>query len=1604
LTRRFWKILGYILLGILLFLAIVWGALQTSKVQNYIADKILAELSAQYEAEWSIDDIHIDFMDEITISGLLFKDQLGDTLLSADLLQVDIGLVSLLGKEIMLDQIILENAYTHLYYQNDTANYAFLLSSEPSQKQAKDKKNDPNSKAWSIGLGEIILKGTRANVELKQQSLDVKLKKLAVQTNVSDFNNKKLEFNSIALSQAEVLYTDPGSQKASTPFEFPNLGWSIASEEISIEKSQLTYARKNNPVNIDKISTTIQDVTWDNTSAKLDLQELSFYLNDNLQIDRITADVTLAGDTLSLDDLSINTTNDVLSIEEAQYRINAESGKGQHIALEVDYPTLQRLKPYLPEKLNLAEGKPLSADISSISYLNQAISVKQILLKYGNIVTLNGDLRYIPNASKSAYLKSNLNNLTVDLPEVVQLWDGLTIPDSLQNYEQLTLKGSVDGTLANLNVENTELKIDNALTVQASGTIQNLDEIEQLSYNLNVEKIQTNIQKLPIPDNENIALDSLGMINFTGTLKGSLNAIDVDGQLQSDLGKLSADLSLSALQDIDNLKYRGDLNLSQFDAGTLLNNDELGELNIQLDVNGSGIDLSSIDSNIKGKVQDFNYKGYTYEDINLDAKVSERTIDGNISIDDKNAQINYSGEIKLDSLSTALNFTADIDTLNLSELGFLSEWVSVSGKIDSELRLPLRSGEQGHVDIMDFRLSNKEETFTEDSILMTAHKVQDSTFASLEADFMDVEMKGEFGIRDIPVAIGELVDHYINMDTTFRHQEPSSESLDINADIRTLKPVSMLFPNIRLQSGPAQIASQFDFTNKEVQGTITIDSFFYSSFFSERMLLSIQSQNQKIQADLQGTNNSISSSQIPILKLNNKIEQGMIASTFIAKDDDDLPRLRFSLDTEFGNEYISIALQDSLILNQKDWLANRGNEIRIFEDYAVIDRLTLTDNNEKLTIESVDENGKDLAVRFDNFSIGQFTTLITSKPSRLNGHINGAIDIRDMYEDLYFVVNLNVNDVVYDSTKVGVLRIKASEDQKSGLLTTRVDLRGKNNDFIGEGTYDPESKQVDFDLDIAFFQMMLLDPFLSKFMTNSNGLVTGEVRLDGTVDQPQIKGSLTLENATTTVVVNNTQYGLDKHTVTFDNQSIDIGTIDLFDAQNNVATLSGKIYHTYLQDMSLDMRLTTDKFTFLNTSSTDNPVFYGKIVLDADVEIAGPIDLLEVDVAATTLENSEITISPFSIERFLLEEDFITYGKPSDFEDLSNEYLLKLARKYPFIVNIKLDAREEAKMNFVVDPVTGDRIEGRGNGNLNIILNPDGEQEIYGNYTISDGSYSFSYGEFVSKNFKVNPGGQVKFNGNPLNAALDIEAIYNVYTTTYELIKNEIFANQNEISAAKQRTNVQVILSLEGTLDQPAIELDIQVPDLESENLVSTIDRKLSDLRNNPNELNNQVFGLLIFNSFILSDNANGGFASIGNSIALSSISNLISSQLNNLAEKVVSGVDVDINVNSYDSQYVNDGAGGNVTEVGITVSKQLFNDRLSISAGGNYDLADQSGQQSYSSLIGDFVLEYKLTESGRYRVRVFSKTDYDRLLYQNTNTNGVSLFFNHAFDSKLDD
>ncbi|MEM9824747.1 MAG: translocation/assembly module TamB domain-containing protein, partial [Bacteroidota bacterium] len=577
-----------------------------------------------------------------------------------------------------------------------------------------------------------------------------------------------------------------------------------------------------------------------------------------------------------------------------------------------------------------------------------------------------------------------------------------------------------------------------------------------------------------------------------------------------------------------------------------------------------------------------------------------------------------------------------------------------------------------------------------------------------------------------------------------------------------------------------------------------------------------------------------------------------------------------------------------------------------------------------------------------------------------------------------------------------------SQPLDASKIAIKVDLLWENDELQVSGNYDVKMRQFNVSSEIKKLELSLLDPYLQKVMGESQGTLNGAFELKGSPETPRLNGFLNLNGVSTQIAFTKARYNIAQQKITFDERQFDLGDLRLTDPQNRKANVKGKILHDFFKDFAFDLAVVTDEFHFLNTTVEDNALFYGQLFLKADIKIKGPLESPLVDIAATTLSQSDLTLSPFSEAEVIFNEDYIVFGNPEQLKAQDTIKAIYEAKNiFPFDVNLNLALTDVANFNFVVDPLSGDQLSCRGNANLIVNFKPTGAIEMYGIYTVSSGQYKFSYGDFIQRTFQIQPGGTVVFNGDPLQSRFDLTAFRTTPATTYELIANEATISDTERVEAQKRQPVQVLLSIKGDLANPQIDFDIQLPDDEGTVVTSIVERKLETLRNEPNELNKQVFSLLLLNSFMSSSSLSPTLSSAGETAVLSSVSKLFSNQLNRLANKLIKGVEVSIDVNSYRSGF-EEQQGNTSTEVGLGFSKKMFNDRLRVQATGNVDVTSSANTSEFSTLAGDFLLEYQLTANGNYLLKVFRKNSYDVFNESDNARNGISISMKKALEKKL--
>ena len=166
-----------------------------------------------------------------------------------------------------------------------------------------------------------------------------------------------------------------------------------------------------------------------------------------------------------------------------------------------------------------------------------------------------------------------------------------------------------------------------------------------------------------------------------------------------------------------------------------------------------------------------------------------------------------------------------------------------------------------------------------------------------------------------------------------------------------------------------------------------------------------------------------------------------------------------------------------------------------------------------------------------------------------------------------------------------------------------------------------------------------------------------------------------------------------------------------------------------------------------------------------------------------------------------------------------------------------------------------------------------------------------------------------------------------------------------------------------------------------------TIRTQVNSVLSTEQELNRQVFSLLMLNKF----SPPTSFA--GESFAGATGSELLSNQFSNL----ISGISQDLDLG------VNWRAGDQVAQdqLELAVSTQLFSERLLLSTNVGVQYGDRTGTED-NAFIGDFELEYLLSSDGKLRLEAFSRSNDQNLnqIDQAATTQGVGLGYKQDFNT----
>lgn len=1177
-------------------------------------------------------------------------------------------------------------------------------------------------------------------------------------------------------------------------------------------------------------------------------------------------------------------------------------------------------------------------------------------------------------------------------------------PDLEGWHDEVGISGDVRGTVSSLRAQNLELLFGESGFLGGNVSMMGLPDVENTFFQIHVNQLHARAadiatlsippyksgKKIPVPQ----AVDKFGKMKFNGKFTGFIKDFVANGELYSAMGYLDTDVKLTQTpQEV--MEYSGSLKARDFNFGKLVHNEEtLGKISLSAKIKGREFDLDLIDADMDGTVHKLELFNYTYNDINVGGNFKNERFSGNFDIKDSNLVMDFEGDILLGD-SFDLSFSSNIKKIFPSHLKLTNRDTSLyaHGKIESNFRGTSLDDVLGRVSFDSVLVRENGREAKAGKIDVVAQATEHGKIINLQNQYIQTTLSGKFNFDKLPKAFAYMFNKIAPAAFADEVEIPEeNERFELDLKLSNTGEITRIFiPDL---SGPDTLSLKADFNVRDqaVNINMQMDDWYYGKVHFHAMNF-VYNQNQtQVEWDFNTPLVQISdSSHIRNIGISGRASADTMGIYLLW--DNKLESRNFAGDIAltarlFDRDKFEFDFYDSkLIIADTLWKLNSKSTIAKDNDTISIREFKFFNVNQELLIagDISPDPDDEVILTAHNFDLTNFNFFLTEFNVKLNGILEGGITARDLYASTVVNSNLHIDKFKFNDVALGDATLDSRYFTREKQLKVNVAFKDEIRRYVAvKGDIFPAKKDSVFNLRILADSLPVkaAEPFLSDFIDGFKGGLSANLTLNGNLDEPKLEGDVQMRDVETRVVYLNTKYKIPRADFFVMNDLIGGDLIKIIDSKGRTAVSNVSVIHSNYNDFAYDISIRTPEgFEVLNTTARDNDLFYGTANIDGSSSVTietrhGGVNQLTVD--AGTDRNTALKL-PLGDETEVLESDYVKFINPNKEEDDDKDPRRIVETEEGFLMDFKLRVTPDASVQLIFDETVGDIIEAEGSGDIALRIDENFDFSIYGTYEISRGSYLFTLQDVINKRFRVQPGSKISWNGDPLKGEADITAIYTVRTNLHDL-NLPVTQDTNEL---KRRIPVDLLLHMKGNYMEPDITFSLKLPERhrDIENLLANMEE---------GDKNKQVFSLLILNKFVAYGGA--GSAPAGGGAIGSNSFEMISNQLSNLLSNISNEFDIGVNYRPGDEI--------SAEEMQVALSTQLLDERLTFEANVGVQGDNPAAADRGSQVMGDMNLEYKVTEDGRVRGRVFNRSNMFNPAYENQApyTQGAGIMYTESF------
>ncbi|MCH4155311.1 MAG: translocation/assembly module TamB [Muribaculaceae bacterium] len=1542
-VRRSLKGLAITILVIILLPVLLY----VPPVQNLIKNIAEKQVSKATGMDISIDRILLKFPLDLSVDGLKVLDTHRDTMVVAQNLTLTVQPLPLLDLDVKVGTAqLIEGHYR-------------LLSSDSS----------------------MLLK---AHVQLcKLKGSDINL----------DKNTISLDDGLLSGGDVSLVY-DQSKVKPTPPDTTKSKGWHIVAHHVALEK--LHYTMQMLPL-IDKIDTYIglanlddglvdmdnhkihaRCLAVDSVSAKYFTPTAEYIASHPVKPDTATVATTTTDTakwTITSDSIRLTRINGIYAVSGATpgrgLDMNYIAGSDMNLSIDNFYNHGTSIVVPITH-FTAAERCGLriieaygTFSMDSLGMKADSFNLKTILSDiYLDGYLSNGFFDFLPDSRLRLKLNANLG-----LAEAGKLYPIYRpLLRKIPQANPLAIRLDIDGSPKRLNIEKATFNLPHYASAELRG---------QLLHPFNMKKMTGDIALRGVMNNLNFVksgfLDASlrKQVNFpplsvSGAAKFTGSAVAGNMKMALPGGKVAMAAKFNSLAKAYNVKF----DFNQFPVHSILPLSTIGNVTAQGSVKGHGYDplkkSTAIDAvmNIVG----IRYNNQDYTNVSGTVKLVSNHFDVNMASANTNCDFTLKGNGVISNNHYIFDLTSDIRDLNLKALRFSPTTSNGQGHIvasgDFDLK---RQIYMGSVDLTDFNWSLPDNYFYAPALSATFLSNDTVTMAKIDNNDFKLDFNSECGAKSFlkklersqKIALAEFKARSLNVDTL----QKALPRFTCNVSIGQDNLVQQFIANTDLKFGSFNMNIINDSTIYMNGQALALQ---YGENAVDTINVFANEKNKDIAYNLHVGNRKGTLDDFAFLTMNGDISANNITAMLEQQNIKHVTGFRIGLNATLNDSAINVRLfPKNPLIGYREWEVNDSNFINYnYHNNHIGADLELRSDSSLVSLRTnhaADSKDEDIFVKMKGVQLAEWLNISPFAPP-VKGVLDADMKLGYDGKSVWGDGLVNVQNLFYDEKKVGDVGMDAhlALNPATGATTLNANMKVNGHKaMFAIGVLNDSTQKNPFNvaLQLDSFPLNTANPFIPDGMGEMKGYLDGALSMTGSPSSPILNGLVQCKSAALYMPVFGSKLDFSTTEVPIDSSVIHFNKFGILGSNKKAVELNGVVDVRQLDNPYVNLTMVGNDVQVVDSKQKRKSEVFGHGNIDLDAVARGHLNDLNVNARLTVLSGSNVTYvmqDEVSALTSGTTDNMVRFVSHADsLKALQADSLAVAEVESAMNVNAVLTVQPGVIVNVFISKDGADKMRINGSGILNYTQNTLGDTHFTGRYTIDEGFVRYSPPLISQVLFDFNSGSYISWTGDLFNPNLHIDAV--------ETVK----ANVTEQGQNSHLVDFLVSVSVSNTLNNMGLNFDL------STNEDMTIQNELQSM--SPGQRSNQAMNLLLYNTYT------GANTSASSNLAGNPLYSFLQSQINTWAANTIKGVDLSFGINSYDKS--SNGESANAMSYSYQLSKSLFNDRLKVVVGGNYNTSADNEENFTQNLLNDVSFEYLLNSSGNMYVRLFRHTGFESIL-----------------------